>query len=77
MTFAGHGRARQVYESLINETHLFRQRALGSRESMRESNGEHVAILAAMAEGDGGRARRLGEDHSLAGKRRWLETLNL
>ena len=77
MTLAGHGRAKQVYESLINETHLFRQRALGSRESMRESNGEHVAILAAIAEGDGGRARRLGEDHSLAGKRRWLETLNL
>ncbi len=76
MTFAGHGRAKQVYESLINETHLFRQRALGSRESMRESNGEHVAMLAAMVEGDGERARRIGEDHSLAGKRRWLETLN-
>ena len=76
MAYAGHGRAKQVYESLINETHLFRQRALGSRESMRESNGEHVAMLAAIAAGDAERARRIGEDHSLAGKRRWLETLN-
>jgi DNA-binding GntR family transcriptional regulator len=76
MTFADHRRAKQVYESLINETHLFRQRALGSRDSMMESNSEHRAILEAIAEGDGERARKLGEDHSLAGKRRWLQALN-
>lgn len=76
MTFAGHGRAKQVYESLINETHLFRQRSLGSRDSMQESNSEHVAMLKAMVEGDGARARKIGEEHALAGKRRWLETLN-
>ena len=76
MTFAGHGRAKQVYESLINETHLFRQRSLGSRDSMLESNSEHVAMLKAMVEGDGARARKIGEEHALAGKRRWLETLN-
>jgi DNA-binding GntR family transcriptional regulator len=75
MTFAGHGRAKQVYESLIKETHLFRQRALGSHDSMAESNGEHVAILGAIVKGDRERARKLGENHSLAGKRRWLETL--
>jgi DNA-binding GntR family transcriptional regulator len=76
MTFADHRRAKQVYESLINETHLFRQRALGSTDSMTESNSEHRAILKAIADGDGQRARKLGEDHSLAGKRRWLEALN-
>jgi DNA-binding GntR family transcriptional regulator len=76
MTFAAHGRAKQVYESLINETHLFRQRSLGSRDSMQESNSEHVAMLKAMVEGDGARARKIGEEHALAGKRRWLETLN-
>ena len=75
MSFAGHGRAKQVYDSLINETHLFRQRALGTRDSMRESNGEHIAILDAIAAGDAERARKLGEEHSLAGKRRWLEAL--
>jgi len=76
MTFAAHGRAKQVYESLINETHLFRQRALGSRDSMQESNGEHVVMLDAIVAGDGERARKIGEEHALAGKRRWLETLN-
>jgi DNA-binding GntR family transcriptional regulator len=75
MTFTAHGRAKQVYESLINETHLFRQRALGAKESMRESNSEHRAILDAITAGDGERARKLGEEHALAGKRRWLESL--
>jgi DNA-binding GntR family transcriptional regulator len=76
LTFAGHGRAKQVYEMLIKETHLFRQRALGAQESMAVSNGEHRQILKALAEEDGERARRLGEEHCLAGKRRWLETMN-
>ena len=76
MTFAAHGRAKQVYDSLINETHLFRQRSLGTKESMRESNAEHAAILDAIAAGDAERARKLGEEHSLAGKRRWLEALS-
>ena len=75
MTFASHRRAQQVYESLINETHLFRQRSLVSRDSMKESNGEHAAILKAISEGNSERARKLGEEHSLAGKRRWLEAL--
>ena len=76
MTFAAHGRAKQVYESLINETHLFRQRSLRSSDSMKESNDEHRAILKAIADGDGERARALGEEHSLAGKRRWLDAVN-
>ena len=76
MSFAGHGRAKQVYDSLINETHLFRQRSLGTKDSMRESNNEHIAILDAIAAGAGERARKLGEEHSLAGKRRWLEALS-
>jgi DNA-binding GntR family transcriptional regulator len=76
IAFAGHGRTKQVYESLVNETHLFRQRALGSEDSMRESNGEHAAILDALKDRDAERARRLGEEHSLAGKRRWLEALS-
>ena len=76
MTFAGHERAKRVYESLINETHLFRQRSLGAKSSMTESNDEHKALLTAIAGGDGERARKLGAEHSLAGKRRWLEALN-
>jgi DNA-binding GntR family transcriptional regulator len=76
IAFSEHGRAKQVYESLLNETHLFRQRALGSEDSMKESNAEHAAIMDALKAGDAERARRLGEEHSLAGKRRWLEALS-
>jgi DNA-binding GntR family transcriptional regulator len=76
IAFAEHGRAKQVYDSLLNETHLFRQRALGSEDSMKESNAEHAAILDALEAGNAERARRLGEEHSLAGKRRWLEALS-
>lgn len=75
LAFAGHGRASQVYESLIKETHLLRQSALDTVPAMRASNAEHAAILAAIAGGDEKRARKLGEAHSLGGKRRWLESM--
>ncbi len=75
MEFAGHRRATQIYESLVKEAHLFRQRALDSVPSMRESNQEHAAILEAVAAGDGERARRLAEQHVQGGKRRWLQTM--
>jgi DNA-binding GntR family transcriptional regulator len=73
--FARHGRARQTYESLINETHLSRQRSLDTPERMRESNNEHKALIAALQAGDADTARRLGEEHALAGRRRWEATL--
>jgi DNA-binding GntR family transcriptional regulator len=76
LDFAEHGRAKQIYESLIKETHLLRQSALSSPERMRESNDEHAAIVAALTAGDGEAARRLAEQHGHGGKRRWLETKN-
>jgi DNA-binding GntR family transcriptional regulator len=72
MACADHRRASQVYDSLIKETHLLRQRALDSVPAMRESNAEHAAIVAAIRDSDGERARVLGEQHALGGKRRWL-----
>lgn len=69
--FARHKRAAQTYQSLINETHLSRQRSLVSPEHMRESNTEHKALVEALKAGDATEARRLGEQHSLAGLRRW------
>ena len=72
MALAGHGRAAQVYEALINETHLLRQRALDSVPAMRESNAEHAALVEAIGRGDADAAHRLAEGHALAGKRRWL-----
>jgi DNA-binding GntR family transcriptional regulator len=76
LDFAEHGRAKQIYESLIKETHLLRQSALASQARMRESNDEHAAIVAAMTAGDSEGARRLAEQHGHGGKRRWLETRN-
>jgi DNA-binding GntR family transcriptional regulator len=73
--FARHERARQSYESLINETHLSRQRSLDTPERMCESNNEHKALIAALRAGDADMARRLGEEHALAGRRRWEATL--
>ncbi len=75
MTLAAHGRATQVYESLIKETHLLRQSALDSVPAMRASNAEHAAIIEAIARRDEKRARKLGEEHSLGGKKRWLKAM--
>ncbi|MFH1554578.1 MAG: FCD domain-containing protein [Pseudomonadota bacterium] len=70
MNFCGHRRLKETYESLLKEMHLVRQRSLMSAASMRESNAEHAALLAAMAAGDVARARQLGEAHAQGGKRR-------
>jgi DNA-binding GntR family transcriptional regulator len=75
MEFARHGRAQQIYASLIKETHLTRQRSLDAVERMRESNAEHAAIVDAIGAGDADSARKLAEEHGLAGRRRWLETV--
>src|SRR5262249_48051700 len=42
-----HFRAAQMYESLVKESHLFRQRSLIPVTVMRESNSEHRQILEA------------------------------
>jgi DNA-binding GntR family transcriptional regulator len=68
---ARHERAQQTYQSLINETHLTRQRSLVARENMLESNDEHKALVDAFKARDADEARRLGERHALAGRRRW------
>jgi DNA-binding GntR family transcriptional regulator len=76
MSFAAHGRAAQVYDALIKETHLLRQRALDSVPAMRESNAEHAELVAAIRNGDAARARSLAEAHALGGKRRWVEAMS-
>ena len=75
LAYANHRRAAQVYDSLIKETHLLRQRALDRIEAMRESNAEHADLVAAIGAGDEGRARALAEQHALGGKRRWLQAI--
>jgi DNA-binding GntR family transcriptional regulator len=73
---AGHRRAAGLYDSLIKESHLARQRSLATPDRMHESNAEHAAMLEAVAAGAPTRARAVGEAHVAGGgKRRWLESL--
>lgn len=74
--FSGHTRAGQIYQALVREAHLFRQRSLQPVASMQESNAEHAAIVAALYAGDAAAARRVSEEHHIGGKRRWLATLS-
>lgn len=71
INYARHGCAQQTYQALVNETHLNRQRSLLTQEHMRESNDEHKALLEAIKARNASEARRLGEVHALAGRRRW------
>lgn len=75
ISIARHGCAQQTYQTLINETHLYRQRSLHNSGRMRESNQEHKDLIAAFKAGDPQLARELGEAHALAGRRRWEATL--
>ena len=73
---AGHRRASGLYDLLIKESHLVRQRSLAHPDRMRRSNAEHAAMLDAAAAGDAALARALGEAHvAEGGKRRWIESL--
>jgi DNA-binding GntR family transcriptional regulator len=75
MQYSRHRRADQVYQSLVKEGHLFRQRSLQPVKSMQESNTEHRTILKAILDGDRAAARTAGEQHHAKGKARWLATL--
>jgi DNA-binding GntR family transcriptional regulator len=75
MEYAGHDRANQIYQSLVKEGHLLRQRSLRPDSSMRESNAEHAGIVDAIAAGDTAAARKAAEEHHLLGRTRWLDTL--
>lgn len=67
---AEHGWARRVYDDLIRETHALRR----SLFSPGQTNSEHRAMVAAIRAGDAEAARRLGEEHVLHGKKRWMES---
>lgn len=75
MEFAAHRRADRIYQDLVREAHLFRQRSLLPVAAMRASNAEHAAIVDAIVGGDAGEARRTAEVHHIGGKTRWLATV--
>jgi phosphonate utilization transcriptional regulator len=75
VSFCGNAALLATYRNLAKELHLFRRRGLVSEGSMRVSNGEHRAILEAIAARDGARAEALMEHHVLAGRSRLLNVL--
>jgi DNA-binding GntR family transcriptional regulator len=75
MEYSGHVRATQMYQALVKEGHLLRQRSLWPETSMRQSNEEHVRILDAIVAGDAQAAQRAAEEHHQHGRSRWLGTM--
>lgn len=75
MQFAGNARAKAMYDALVKESHLCRRRSLFSPRNMAESNAEHAAMLDAIRRGDVETARRVGEEHIVGGRRRFLDVV--
>lgn len=72
---AGHRRVAAAYDAALREGWRARRESLVAVGNRQDSNAEHAACMAAIAAGNAAEARRLGEDHVLAGKRRWLALL--
>lgn len=68
---ADHACSSRIYDDLIRETHFLRR----SLHAPAQTNEEHRAIVDAIARGDADLARRLGEEHVMHGKRRWMASL--
>jgi DNA-binding GntR family transcriptional regulator len=64
----------QMWPTLEAELHLFRRRGLVLPGSLRQSNYQHRAMVAAMRAGDADGASRLMEQHILDGKARLLRS---
>jgi DNA-binding GntR family transcriptional regulator len=75
MLFAGNMRAKAMYDALVKESHLCRRRSLFSPRNMGESNAEHAAMLDAIRRGDAETARKVGEEHIVGGRRRFLDVV--
>lgn len=65
----------QMWPTLEGELHLFRRRGLVLPGSLRQSNYQHRAMVAAMRAGDADGASRLMEQHILDGKARLLRSV--
>jgi len=68
--FTGNSRLVKSYRALVKEFHLFRMHGLVQGNSLKESNKEHRAIVAAIASGDGRLSYDAGFAHVANGKKR-------
>ena len=75
MEGARNQRMLEIYESLVNELHLFRRRSLVEQGRMAESNDEHRAIIEAIRAADPERSAALLEEHVSHGRERLLLAL--
>lgn len=64
--------ARKAYKRLVKETHAHRFAVLDTDITIKQ----HADIIEAIKNRDAEEARRLGEEHVLAGKERWLKRIN-
>jgi DNA-binding GntR family transcriptional regulator len=74
LEFTGNKRLLQTYQNIIRELHLFRRKALVTRERMSDSNTEHRAIYAALRAKNPVAAASLMEAHVLNAKKRIFQT---
>jgi len=74
LEFTGNKRLLLTYQSIIRELHLFRRKALVTRERMSDSNAEHRAIYAALGAKNPIAAASLMEAHVLNAKKRIFQT---
>ena len=74
LEFSGNRRLLLTYQSLVRELHLFRRQALVSLERMKDSNGEHRAIVGALGSRNPVAAASLMEAHVLNAKNRIFRT---
>jgi len=74
LEFTGNRRLLLTYQSIIRELHLFRRKALVTRERMSDSNAEHRAIYAALRAKNPIAAASLMEAHVLNAKKRIFQT---
>jgi DNA-binding GntR family transcriptional regulator len=74
LEFTGNKRLLQTYQSIIRELHLFRRKALVTRERMSDSNAEHRAIYAALRAKNPVATASLMEAHVLNAKKRIFQT---
>ncbi|RDI67073.1 FCD domain-containing protein [Nocardia pseudobrasiliensis] len=72
VALAENPRLAELYDSVSKELHLFRRHGLETTAAREVSNGQHAAIIEALAAGDIAATARLMEEHILSGKQRML-----
>jgi len=75
MEAAGNPKAKVIYDNLVREMHLFRQRGLSIATNIARSLDEHQAITAAVTKGNPEAAHRAAETHLDSGLGRYMQIL--